>query len=152
LHQCFRHIDAARAVSQKGRGWVESTASQCEKHLHTNLIEQRSNLSGATRRIYAIRGNPDGSGIRNHIGNTRNSDRESLRITVGIARGKPTMVAKVQEYGTTIAVTNRMRSWFRRHGINLKSSTVFIRIPGRKFWSKALTSAKKTSKKELKRI
>lgn len=152
LSKCFDHLDKAREVPRKGRSWAESTAIDFEQDLHANLIAQRANLSGATLRIYSIRGRPDGSGIRNHISHVKHQTNESLRITVGVASGKPTMVAKVQEYGTTIKVTDKMRSWFRRSGINLKSSTVFIRIPGRKFWSKSLMTAKKNSKIQLKKL
>jgi hypothetical protein len=152
LSKISDRFDKIREVPKKGRSWAESTAIEFESDLHANLIAQRANLSGATLRIYSIRGKPNGSGIRNHISHTKHQTSESLRVTVGVASGKPTMVAKVQEYGTTIKVTEKMRSWFRRSGINLKSSTIFIRIPGRKFWSKALTIAKKNSKVQLKKL
>ena len=90
LSKCFDHLDKAREVPRKGRSWAESTAIDFEQDLHANLIAQRANLSGATLRIYSIRGRPDGSGIRNHISHVKHRTNESLRITVGVASGKPT--------------------------------------------------------------
>ena len=152
LSKCFGRFDKAREVPKKGHSWVKSTAIEFESGLHANLAAQQANLSGATRRMYAIHGRPDGSGIRDHISHSTSQSSESLRITVGISSGKPTMIAKVQEYGITIKVTEKMRSWFQFRGINLKSSTIFIRIPGRRFWSKSFRIAQKNSKNLLQKL
>jgi hypothetical protein len=152
LAKCFDRLERSKHIPQHARSWVEKSATDFESELHENLIAQRANLSGATLRIYAVRGKPNGSGIRNHISHVKDQTDDRLRVTVGIASGKPTMVAKVQEYGTTIAVTDKMRAWFRRSGINLRSSTVFIRIPGRRFWSKSWHSVRDDSRKVLNKL
>lgn len=42
-------------------------------------------------------------------------------------------IAEIQEHGRIIRVTPKMRAWLHRHGLHLKATTNFIRIPPRPF-------------------
>ena len=145
----FRQIEQ---MPDRGEEWAKRSASDFEDQLHQNLINQRKTLSSVTVRLYKLRGAPNGSGIRNHIHSEVHSAGGAVRAIVGISQGRATMIAKVQDRGTTIKVTEKMRGWFGQHGVNLRSSTVFIRIPGRRFWRNAWESVRKNSDRELKQI
>ena len=152
LQGLYKKLAQLKEKPERGEVWAKQSAMEFEAKLRSNLAEQKNSLSSVTIRLYKLRGSPNGSGIRNHIHNEVESIPGGIRSVVGISQGKPTMVAKVQEYGTTIAVTDKMRGWFGRHGIHLRSSTIFIRIPGRRFWSGAWKAVSRQSRKDLKRI
>ena len=152
LSGLYKKLAELKEKPDQGEDWAKRSALEFEAKLRSNLAEQKNSLSSVTIRLYKLRGSPNGSGIRNHIHKEIRSIPGGVRSVVGISQGRPTMVAKVQEYGTTIAVTDKMRGWFGHHGIHLRSSTIFIRIPGRRFWSGAWKAISKQSRRELKRI
>lgn len=106
-------------------------------------------LSSATRLIREVTGEPDGSGIRDHVTVTYSKVGRNTIATLGIPEGKPTMIAKVQNDGAAIAVTERMRGFLAHCGIFLKDSTTQIVIPGRHAWDYALKDTVKEAKKDL---
>jgi hypothetical protein len=70
--------------------------------------------------------------------------------TLGIPDGKPTIVAKVQNDGATIQVTDKMRGYLSAAlGIHLNASTTHIVVPGRYFWDNAFKTASDRYKQEL---
>lgn len=138
----------------------EKSAKESAHYFYNKLIEnlesqgrggEPPDLSTATRQIYQVDGEPDGSGIRNHIVVSVNKRGKSWVGSVMIPPGKPTLVAAVQESGATIPVTERMRGFLALRGIYLKSSTNYIYVPGRKFWSKAKTDTKRFTRGKLRR-
>jgi hypothetical protein len=139
------------------RGWTE----KCAKYLNTLYLDHLENqgrggsppsLSDATRIIYEATGEPDGSGIRNHIQITYSaSDKGSIAI-FGIPEGKPSLVARVQDRGAVIPVTERMRGFLAHCGIFLKDSTTTIFVPGRHSWSESLEATRKYAISELRRF
>jgi hypothetical protein len=109
-------------------------------------------LSSATRLIYETTGEPDGSGIRDHVTVSYSKVGNSTIATLGIPEGKPTMIAKVQNEGAVIGVTERMRGFLAYCGIFLKESTTQIVIPGRHAWDYALRDTVVEAKRELRGV
>jgi hypothetical protein len=138
----------------------EKSASESAHYFHARLIEnletqgrggESPDLSTATRQIYKLDGEPDGSGIRNHIQVSVSKRGKAWVGSVNIPPGKPTLVAAVQESGATIPVTEKMRGFLALRGIYLKSSTNYIYVPGRRFWSKAKTDTKRFTRGRLRK-
>jgi phage gpG-like protein len=110
-------------------------------------------LSEMTKQIYAQVGEPDGSGIENHLELAYTKRGRKYVATLGIPDGKPTIVAKVQNDGATIPVTAKMRGYLSAVlGIHLKASTTHIVVPGRYFWDDAFDLASEQFKTELQDI
>ena len=139
------------------RGWAE----KCVKYLKALYLDHLENqgrggaspaLSEATRMIYEATGEPDGSGIRNHIEITYSQNGNNSIATFGIPEGKPSLVAKVQDKGAVIPVTERMRGYLAHCGIFLKDSTTTIFIPGRHSWSESLEKTIDFAKDGLKKF
>lgn len=56
------------------------------------------------------------------------------KVQVGVlGGGEHAWLAGIHEYGCTIEVTDKMRSWLAAHGLYLKKSTTAIHIPERSF-------------------
>lgn len=98
-------------------------------------------LSQVSRKIYAVDGPPDGSGIRNHIESFASRSGSDSVAGVGIPKGRPSMIATVQDRGATIRVTSRMRGYLGARGVHLRQSTKAVRIPARRFWRRAWAEA-----------
>ncbi len=146
---------APQQISRRGTKWAFDNARQVDAKVRHNLETQGRGgepppLSYATREIYRQTQEPDGSGIINHL--TLEFQRRDNRYiaTLGIPEGRPTMIAKVQDQGATIPVTERMRAYFAVFGIYLKPTTTHINVPGRKFWEIALRESRKESQAKLK--
>lgn len=139
-------------------GWALRCAKLMER-LYLDYLENQGEavgspppLSSATRLIYEATGEPDGSGIRNHVTVTYSKQGNNTIATLGIPDGKPTMIAKVQNDGAVIGVTERMRGFLAHCGIFLKDSTTQIVIPGRHAWDYALRDTVGRAKKDLKGV
>lgn len=148
---------APRRVSQKGSQWAIASASDVDTRVRENLGAQGRGgapppLSSATQKIYRAAGQPDGSGIVNHL--TLEFRREGNRFvaTLGIPEGRPSLVARVQDRGATIPVSERMRGFLAVQGIFLRATTTHINIPGRHFWETALRDSRASSKRQLKQL
>lgn len=73
---------------------------------------------------------------KNNIPRLTNALRKIGRseIKVGVLdTGDIGMIAAVHEFGTKIAVTDKMRGWFAANGFPLKKDTQYIIIPERSF-------------------
>lgn len=96
-------------------------------------------LSQMTTKIYQQAGEPDGSGIRNHLTVEYKQTSRHTTAILGIPDGQPTIVAKVQNDGCSIAVTDKMRGFLAaEYGIFLRATTTHIVVPPRHFWDDAL--------------
>lgn len=63
-----------------------------------------------------------------------------IKAIIGVPEGTPTTIAYVQEEGAAIPVTPKMRGYFARTwGVHLRDETTHIHVPGKQFWSKAMT-------------
>jgi hypothetical protein len=114
---------------------------------------QGPELSDLTKRIYDQVGEPDGSGIRNHLEVSYKKLGSRQTAVLGLPQGKPSIVARVQNEGATIPVTDSMRGYLSAAlGIHLKASTTHIVVPGRKFWDLAYKTASEQLKAELAEI
>ncbi|MGB3203667.1 MAG: hypothetical protein WBB28_01625 [Crinalium sp.] len=131
-------------VARVGEETMSNAARHMNWHVRNNLATQGRGgegpeLSSMTLHIYEIDGQPDGSGIRNHLTLDFKQRGNRFTATLGIPEGKPTMVAKVQNDGAIIPVTEKMRSFLKsRYRIGLGEKTSHIIVPGRKFWDNAL--------------
>lgn len=109
-------------------------------------------LSSATYKIYSQMGNPDGSGVINHLSIIPLKSKNTLGHAMVVASGQPTMIAIVQNNGVTIGVTEKMRGFLAHQGIFLRQSTIAINIPGRKSFELALKKTQRESPHILRKI
>lgn len=155
LSKRLKHI--MRTMPGEGERWVHESTEEHRKILIGHLDHQGRGgqpppLSDATKKIYEQSGEPDGSGIRDHIVTEYRATRHLFRGLVGIPKGKPGLVAQVQDQGAIIRVTEKMRGYLAAHGIFLRQDTEYIEIPARKFWQQSLRRAKTRAIRRLQRI
>lgn len=147
-----------REVPRKGAKWAGEAVDGLNKRVREHLAEQGRGgepppLSAMTRRIYDIDGEPDGSGIVNHLTLEYRKRGSKVIAILGIPQGKPTIVAKVQDRGATIEVTDKMRGFLAAaYGIYLKATTTHIQIPGRHFWEYSVRATNREATRKLKRL
>lgn len=142
-------------VAQKQKSWV----SNCTQRFYAELVGHLGTqgrggelplLSGMTKHIYSIDGEPDGSALVNQIKvSIKKTDRGYIGV-VGIAEGKATTIARVQDQGATISVTDAMRGFLAaNYGIHLRKDTKVIYVPGRRFWRLSVAATRKYAKSRL---
>lgn len=145
-----------RSLEQvKDNGWAVKCAELMET-LYKEYMDTQGRASGtapplssATKLIYNAVGEPDGSGVTDHIEVTYTEINGKTVATIGILDGKPSLIAKVQDQGAVVAVTDKMRGFLASCGIFLKDSTTQIVIPARHSWEYALTEAAAEAKDSL---
>jgi flagellin-like hook-associated protein FlgL len=134
-----RQILADLAQLQKDIKSMEQEVIKIAKETHTETIELLTEQSDITKASPFVRqGNEHGLSdkIELEIHRTPNG----IRTIIGVPAGEPTTIAIVQEQGAAIAVTPKMRGYVAHTwGIYLKASTTHIHVPGKQFWSKAMT-------------
>lgn len=148
---------APRRAAKAGTQWAIASAREVDTQVRQNLATQGRGgapppLSPITRELYRQTGEPDGSGIVNHLVLEFRREGDRFIALLGIPEGKPSLVARVQDRGATIRVTDRMRGFLAAHGIFLRASTTHINVPGRHFWELALRDSRASAKRNLKRI
>ncbi len=155
----IKTLERSKQIPQRGSQWVSDSANTFNNLVEQNLADQgRSGspppLSSATRKIYEIdTDKPDGSGITEHITLEYRWRKTYTLAIVGIPNGDPTMIAKVQDQGATIQVTEKMRGFLAAaYGIRLRSDTTHINIPGRHFWEQSIRQGRKIAKNRVKLI
>jgi hypothetical protein len=147
-----------QTLPEAGSKWAAKSAETMDKKVREHLDKQGRGgtpppLTSMTRKIYATDGEPDGSGIVNHLTLEYHTEGSRTVVTLGIPQGKPTMIAKVQDRGETIAVTDKMRGFLAAaYGIYLKESTTHINIPGRHFWEASLKATNRQAYRELRKL
>ncbi|WP_190440475.1 MULTISPECIES: hypothetical protein [Trichocoleus] len=145
-------------VPRQGIRWAMDNAKAVDQSCRDHLETQGRGgtpppLSSMTRQIYAKDGEPDGSGIVDHLTLEFRKRGDKFYATLGIPNGKPAMIAKVQDRGTTVRVTEKMRGFLSaRYGIHLRQETTHINIPGRHFWERSLRRGRSKAMRELKRF
>lgn len=150
---------AQKTIPQAGVLWAQDSATamfnNCREHLQGQGREGGAPppLSGLTRHIYGTTGEPDGSGIHDHLVLTFQKDGDVYLASVGVEEGRSTMIAKVQNDGAIIPVTEKMRGFLSAvYGIHLKQTTTHIEIPGRHFWDESWQKTKAESLRGLRKI
>jgi len=141
-----------------GEKWSKDMAdrlySECQNHLGTQGRPggEPPPLSKATEYLYEQLGEPNGSGVRDHI-EVRYIPLKKGKASsvVGVPEGRPTMIGKVQDRGAVIPVTQKMRGWLAAHGIFLRRDTLHIVIPARNWWSSSLSENNRHAKREFSR-
>ena len=144
-----------RELPRRGAQWAATSAQMMDQECRDHLEQQGRGgqpppLSDMTRRIYDIDGDPDGSGIVNHLTLEYQKRGNNFVAILGIPQGKPTMIAKVQDRGQIIEVTDKMRGFLAAaYGIYLKSTTTHIHIPARHFWENSLATTNAAARRQL---
>lgn len=154
----LRRLDQApRRVAKTGTQWAIASARDVDDRVRHNLETQGRGgtpppLSPITRELYRQIGEPDGSGIVNHLTLEFRREGDQFVAILGIPEGEPSLVARVQDRGATIPVSDRMRGFLAAHGIFLRATTTHINVPGRHFWELALRDSRASAKRKLKRL
>lgn len=148
-----------KEIKPRGAQWARSQAISLDHQVREHLEEQgrpggvRPGLSPMTQHIYSVDGEPDGSGIVEHLTLEFRQEGERFVAVLGIPDGRPTMIAKVQDRGAIIPVTDRMRGFMAaRYGIFIRPETTHIQIPGRHFWENSLKVVKRKGRQELRKL
>lgn len=142
----------------KGKKIVVDAAEKMEQTTREHLENQGRGgapppLSRMTRQIYRVDGEPDGSGIRNHLTIEVSETPNQTIAILGIPEGRPSEVARIQDQGTTYPVTDEMRGFLAaRYGIFLSPKTTHITVPGRKFWEESLRKVRSQTLQEFSRF
>lgn len=150
-----RFAQLKQGVEAEGERIVRKTGAEVDRYIQDHLSHQGRGgapppLSSATLNIYGVDGEPDGSGLRNHIKLTYHKTATGTIAVIGIPEGKPTVIAHVQNSGAVIPVTPKMRGFLAAaYGIYLKAETQHIHIPGRHFWDQAMIHGKNVFEREF---
>jgi len=136
------------------RDWARESAETFQENYLENLRTQGRGgqpppLSPVTLHLYQLEGQPDGSGIRDHTSLVDHESRERVLCTFGIKKGRPTMIAVVQDRGISIRVTPKMRAWRAARGVPIKPTTEYIDIPARYSWRNAVRATNRLAKRRL---
>lgn len=148
-------LSRQRELCREGEHWAIESVRFLDKIAREHLESQGRGgqpppLSPMTRKIYNIRGEPDGSGLRNHLEVKHSRNKGEFTAIFGVPQGRPTIIAKTQDQGAIIPVTDAMRGYFAAtYGIGLKASTKHIYIPARYWWSHSTKRAKARAKRNL---
>lgn len=140
----FSRLDKLGKANVKGKAIMARAAQEMDGAVRNHLSEQGRGgypppLADMTKQIYKIDGQPDGSGIVNHLELSYFQIGNKYTACLGIPTGKPTMIARVQNNGCIIQVTDKMRGFLAaQYGIFLRAETTHITIPGRKFWDESI--------------
>ena len=148
--QLFLKLDKLEKNSAKeGTRLVHNAAVRMDSRAREKLRTQGRGpgqpppLTAMTQHIYSVTGEPDGSGIHDHMEIFLARTHTGYTAVFGIRAGKPSMIARVQNSGALIPVTEKMRGFLSaQYGIHLRESTTHIVIPGRHFWDQALSKSK----------
>jgi hypothetical protein len=143
------------AAQAWGEEWARDSVHNLDRIYRDHLAHQGRGgepppLSDATKHLYDRVGEPDGSGIRNHITIEYEVTPRGCTAIFGIPEGQPSIVARVQNEGATIPVSDAMRGFLAAHGIFLKATTTHIEIPARYSWDKSIERARADSRNRLK--
>lgn len=123
---------------KQGEAWAkESAENAMEIYKHNLETQGRPGGYGEPVSDFTRRNPSDGSGIRDHIRVEFKRQRNKVTAVMGIKDPNAAMIAKVQEVGTTIAVTEDMADYLAVKGLNVQPGD-HIEIPGRKSWSRAV--------------
>ncbi len=146
-----------KQVGDKGEQWVKECVEDFDRTYREHLRTQGRGgqpppLSPLTREIYSKVGEPDGSGIRNHICTDVERKKHSTTGMFGILDGKPTAVAKMQDHGAVVPVTMKMRNFLATIGIYLNPNTTHFVIPPRYSWRNTHRDVMQRSKRKLKQL
>lgn len=147
----------SQEIGDIGEQWVRGRVDDFEgtyrEHLKTQgRGGQPPPLSQLTREIYSKIGEPDGSGIRNHIRTEIQRIKSSTTGIFGILEGRPTIVAKVQDQGAVVPVTLKMRRFLAAHGIYIRGDKTHFVIPARYSWTNTHRDVLRRGKQKLKNI
>lgn len=125
-------------LMKQGELWAKKSAENAmEVYKHNLETQGRPGGFGEPISDFTRRNPSDGSGIRDHVKVKFKRQRNKVVATMGIEDPKATMIAQVQEHGTTVLVTEDMADYLAAKGLNVQPGG-HIEIPGRKSWSRAI--------------
>jgi hypothetical protein len=138
-----------KRLVQKGQKWASESAKQTAKQYKENLETQgRPGGYGEPISEFTKQNPSDGSGIRDHIKTSTQRSRNKVTAKAGITDDRAAMIARVQDQGTTIQVTEDMSGYLQGKGLNVQPGD-HIEIPGRKSWERAVNESARSAKKDL---
>ena len=139
-------------LMKKGEVWAKESAKNAMEIYKSNLETQgRPGGFGEPVSDFTRRNPSDGSGIRDHIKVSFKRQRNKIVAAMGIEDPRATTIAKVQEDGTTILVTESMADYLAMKGLNVQPGG-HIEIPGRKSWSRAIKQSSSEAKHKIIRV
>jgi hypothetical protein len=130
---------------------MEAEVEQIAKETHAKTIELLIEQTDITKASpFVKQGNEHGLSDKIELKIYRTSN--GISAVIGVPEGEPTTIAYVQEEGAAIPVTPKMRGYISHTwGIHLRKSTTHIHVPGKQFWSKAMTEGADRIKKVARR-
>lgn len=136
-------------IPERGETWARNCAIEMQV-LTLDHLENQGRGTGAppplsrlTLRSYSATGGPDGSGIRNHLTLEFHKRRTGFTAVLGIPEGQPADVARLQDQGGIVPVTESMRGFLAAElNIHLRAETTHFVIPPRRFWTESLQKAR----------
>lgn len=144
-------IDGLRAIATDGARWAKHSAVRHKENYLHNLETQGRSGGGGPPISKFTRENPsDGSGIRDWVDVEVRKRTKQTSAVCGIANERAAMIARVQDRGTTIQVTEEMRNYFASTGATPPAMGSVIEIPGRRSWERAIGQSKEESIAEMK--
>jgi hypothetical protein len=143
-------MDGLRAIAGDGARWAQHSANRHRDNYLHNLETQGRSGEGPPLSKFT-RDNPsDGSGIRDWVEvEVRRSPRKTAAVC-GIANERAAMIARVQDKGTTIKVTEEMRNYFASTGATPPAMGSVIEVPGRRSWERAIAQSRGQAVAEIK--
>lgn len=143
-------IENLRRLPSDGGDWAAKSAVRHKGNYIENLETQgRPGGEGPAVSKFTRENPSDGSGIRNWVEvETRKTPRGGA-AACGIANERAAMIARVQDQGTTVVVTESMRDYFASRGATPPPVGSIIEIPGRRSWERAIAQSKKEALSDL---
>lgn len=143
-------------VREEGKRWAHTSAQRSFNLTHHYLKTQGRGgvgppLSPVTVKLYSVYGPSDGSLSKNIALKTAQSTHEAEGV-VGIPPGKPADIARIQDRGANIPVTQETRSYFAGAGIRLSPKTTSLHVPGRHFWEFSQRDAREEAIRDLRQM
>ena len=128
---------ARQQMEERGARWAEDSAEDMKEAAIAHLKTQGRGgepppLSPTTIANYKRNGEPDGSGIRDHI----KVVKDGKAAAAIIPEGEHAVIARVQDRGAVITSSNGG----------------MIIIPGRRFWRASWAKVKVQAREDLKRV
>jgi hypothetical protein len=143
-------IENLRRLPKDGGGWAAKSAVRHKDNYIENLETQgRPGGEGPAVSKFTRENPSDGSGIRDWVEVVSNRNPRGGTAACGIANEKAAMIARVQDQGTTVVVTESMRDYFASRGATPPPVGSIIEIPGRRSWERAIAQSKKEALSDL---
>jgi len=146
-------IDRLRKLPSDGAKWAKRAAGRHkDNYLHNLETQGRPGGEGPPLSDFTKKNPSDGSGVRDWVEVASRKRPRGGSAACGIADEKAATIARVQDGGTTIVVTENMRDYFASRGATPPPVGSTIEIPGRRSWERAIAKTKGEALSDLESI